>query len=70
MKTDKDSRIMHLERDASKPRNYALHGAFNTLIPKIQKAIAGEGYKIPTPVQEQSIPELLEGRDLIGTAQT
>jgi ATP-dependent RNA helicase RhlE len=28
------------------------------------------GYTTPTPIQEQSIPPILEGRDLIGTAQT
>ena len=28
------------------------------------------GYTIPTPIQEKSIPPLLEGRDLLGVAQT
>src|SRR4051795_8857026 len=28
------------------------------------------GYEQPTPIQEQAIPELLEGRDVIGQAQT
>lgn len=32
--------------------------------------IASKGYKIPTPVQAQAIPAILEGRDLIGLAQT
>ncbi len=40
------------------------------LIPEIQKAITKQGYEIPTPIQSQSIPSLLEGRDLIGIAQT
>ena len=34
------------------------------------KALATKGYVNPTPIQVQSIPYLLEGRDLIGTAQT
>lgn len=45
-------------------------GAFGTLMEKIQQAIAKEGYVTPTPIQEQCIPHLLEGKDLIGTAQT
>lgn len=32
--------------------------------------IKGLGYTIPTPIQHRSIPLLLEGRDLIGIAQT
>ncbi len=34
------------------------------------KAIAELGYEAPTPVQEQSIPVVLEGRDLIAAAKT
>jgi len=34
------------------------------------RAIAGEGYTTPTPIQAKSIPALLEGRDLLGVAQT
>ncbi len=36
----------------------------------LEKAIAARGYKIPTPIQEKSIPSLLQGKDLIGIAQT
>ncbi|MBN2586415.1 MAG: DEAD/DEAH box helicase [Candidatus Fermentibacteraceae bacterium] len=32
--------------------------------------MAAEKYVTPTPIQEQCIPHLLEGRDLLGTAQT
>src|SRR5690554_7062944 len=28
------------------------------------------GYEVPSPIQAQSIPSLLEGRDVLGTAQT
>jgi ATP-dependent RNA helicase RhlE len=45
-------------------------GAFGSLIPEIQRAVAAEGYVTPTPIQEQCIPHLLEGRDLLGSAQT
>jgi ATP-dependent RNA helicase RhlE len=34
------------------------------------KALAEEGYSTPTPIQAQSIPSLIEGRDLLGIAQT
>ena len=40
------------------------------LIEPISKALQEEGYEKPTPIQQQSIPEILKGRDLLGTAQT
>ncbi len=45
-------------------------GVFGALIPKIQRALAAEGYINPTPIQEQCIPHLLNNRDLLGVAQT
>ena len=40
------------------------------LIDPILRALKEEGYASPTPIQEQSIPVLLQGKDLIGCAQT
>ena len=40
------------------------------LIEPILKALKKEGYEKPTPIQEKAIPSILEGRDLLGTAQT
>jgi ATP-dependent RNA helicase RhlE len=40
------------------------------IIEPILKALEAEGYTHPTPIQEQSIPILLEGKDLLGCAQT
>lgn len=40
------------------------------LIEPILKALRQEGYTSPTPIQEQSIPILLQGKDLLGCAQT
>lgn len=40
------------------------------LLEPIQKALAIEGYSTPTPIQAQSIPHTLKGRDLLGCAQT
>jgi ATP-dependent RNA helicase RhlE len=34
------------------------------------QALATEGYEAPTPIQAQAIPPLLQGRDLLGIAQT
>jgi ATP-dependent RNA helicase RhlE len=36
----------------------------------ILKAIRAEGYENPTPIQQQAIPILLKGKDLLGVAQT
>ena len=36
----------------------------------ILKALQAEGYENPTPIQEQAIPILLKGKDLLGVAQT
>jgi ATP-dependent RNA helicase DeaD len=35
-----------------------------------QRALRDVGYESPSPIQEQAIPSLLEGRDVIGQAQT
>jgi len=40
------------------------------LIQPIRKAIAEKRYSQPTPIQSQAIPHLIEGRDLLGCAQT
>jgi ATP-dependent RNA helicase RhlE len=40
------------------------------LNPKILNAIQDVGYKQPTPIQLQAIPAALEGRDVLGIAQT
>jgi ATP-dependent RNA helicase RhlE len=36
----------------------------------VLQAIATEGYSVPTPIQAQAVPHILEGKDLLGTAQT
>jgi ATP-dependent RNA helicase RhlE len=40
------------------------------LIQPLQTALSNEGYTIPTPIQVQAIPVILEKKDLIGCAQT
>ncbi len=65
------------------PYRLAASSAYGTFIPvtnlsfselglsePICRALAAENYTHPTPIQMQSIPLLLEGRDLLGIAQT
>jgi ATP-dependent RNA helicase DeaD len=40
------------------------------LSPEILKAVKEEGYEQPSPIQSQSIPAILSGRDVLGQAQT
>ena len=40
------------------------------LIPKLVSAVRSEGYTTPTTIQQQAIPHVLAGRDLLGCAQT
>ena len=53
-----------------------LHSIMNTnfqtlgLIEPLLKAIQEEGYTTPTPIQAESIPIVLQGKDLLGCAQT
>ncbi len=46
------------------------HPAFEALLPRIRQTVAEEGYHTPTPIQAMAIPHLLNGRDLLGCAQT
>ncbi|MBN2807986.1 MAG: DEAD/DEAH box helicase [Deltaproteobacteria bacterium] len=40
------------------------------LMPRLLQAVSTQGYTIPTPIQVQAIPAILEGRDVMGGAQT
>jgi ATP-dependent RNA helicase RhlE len=40
------------------------------LVPELVRAVFEEGYEHPTPIQQETIPLALAGRDLIGSAQT
>jgi len=37
---------------------------------KVLQAVEASGYTTPTPIQEQAIPQALQGRDILGIAQT
>lgn len=49
--------------------NFMLFQELN-LIEPILKALKQEGYTQPTPIQEQAIPLILQGKDVLGCAQT
>ena len=40
------------------------------LIKPILDALSSQGYEQPTPIQEKAIPSILQGKDLLGSAQT
>jgi superfamily II DNA/RNA helicase len=40
------------------------------LAPEIERALSDQGYVHPTPIQAQAIPVVLQGRDVMGAAQT
>jgi len=52
--------------DTQEPVSFADLG----LPPSLVSALAAIGYEQPSPIQLATIPILLEGRDLIGQAQT
>ena len=70
MKEQEQAHCANDSHSDHKPRTESPQGAFRTLPKEIQRAVMAEGYVAPTPIQEQCIPHLLEGRDLLGTAQT
>src|ERR671917_1483798 len=37
---------------------------------KVQRAVADQGWETPTPIQALALPELLDGEDVVGLAQT
>jgi ATP-dependent RNA helicase RhlE len=41
-----------------------------SLDPRINAGVKSAGYSTPTPIQEKAIPYVLEGRDVLGIAQT
>src|SRR3989344_2147760 len=64
--------LINTPQDRKDTEKYAISHAFADfqIADKIKENISTKGYKIPTPIQDQSIPFILEGRDLIGIANT
>ena len=60
--------IIDTENDQINPDNIGFYNfGFNK---EILNALDKKGYKDPTPIQKEAIPELLLGKDLLGQAQT
>jgi len=51
-------------------RTYMIKFSDLSLSPKVLKAVEEAGYEIPTPIQAGAIPPALEGKDVLGIAQT
>jgi superfamily II DNA/RNA helicase len=66
---DPAARVRFNPDTAQKRKTRMTFEEFN-LNPAIIKAITACGYTTPTPIQEQSIPVVMQGNDLIATAQT
>ncbi len=63
--------IKKVEKQAASAVYVPKHAFTDFLIEEqIKKNIIKRGYTAPTPIQDQAIPLLLEGKDLIGTANT
>ena len=45
-------------------------GFSSALLPALSRAIAEKGYVTPTDIQTAAIPAILQGRDIVGSAQT
>lgn len=72
IKTFDPSNIVDLPPAPTEKVNYEIKNNFIDfdISDNLKRNVLAKGYKIPTPIQDQSIPEILNGRDLIGIANT
>ena len=70
IKANEPTRPMNQENEipeaAGTPKGFDEMGLAEPILQAVRKA----GYETPSPIQECSIPPILEGRDLLGVAQT
>lgn len=66
------SQIVNLPPQKVEAVNYEIKHEFSDfdISEELKRNVISKGYKTPTPIQDQSIPSILEGRDLIGIANT
>ncbi len=72
IKTFDPSQIVNLPPVVTEVEEYVVTHQFSDfqISDVIKRNIESKGYKIPTPIQDQAIPPILEGCDLIGMANT
>src|SRR6266540_444687 len=51
-------------------RRFSVNFTSFNLHPHILSSVQALGYQVPTPIQQKTIPPILEGSDLLGLAQT
>ena len=68
----KDISRLSLQEEQTKQQRFAPHMTFDNLnlSPNILAAVKAAGYTTPTPIQEGAIPPAMEGKDILGIAQT
>lgn len=66
------ARFINAAQTAPEPVAHPIQHTFSDfpLHEKLHQSIADRGYLEPTPIQDQSIPSILDGRDLLGIANT
>lgn len=66
------SRYINKNAVAAKPTVFVPKHTFNdfNLDARIKASVATKGYASPTPIQDQAIPAILNGKDIVGTANT
>lgn len=72
IKTFDPSQIVNLPPAVVETKEYVVARQFSDfqISDALKRNISSKGYKTPTPIQDQAIPPILEGRDLIGIANT
>ena len=66
--TSRPAAVFHLPEPPSMP--FSSLGFSPALLPAFLRAIGDKGYRVPTAIQSQTIPAILLGRDVVGSAQT
>lgn len=66
------SKLINKATAPEKVEAYVPEHAFNdfAIDAKLKENIANKGYQLPTPIQDQSIPHVLKGSDIVGLANT